>query len=157
AAAAVHRERPEVHLAIAGDGPLRPHLQRVAESLGAPKAIHFLGRRDDIPQFLAALDLFVLPSLWEGLPYALLEAGAAGLPVVATAIPGNVDVIVHERTGLLAPPAYHLELALTLFQALDSPDLSKMAAALHELVAREYSLERMVAEHARLYQGLVGG
>jgi len=156
AVAAVHRDRPQVHLAIAGDGPLRAPLQGLAASLGVADAIHFLGQRDDIAQYLAALDLFVLPSLWEGLPYALLEAGAAGLPVLATAIPGNVDLITHEQTGLLAPPGDRLELALALFRALDDPRLPQMAAALHALVARDYSLERMIAGHVRMYEGLVG-
>jgi len=155
AAAAVHRERPEVRLAIAGDGPLWPQLRRLADSLGAREAVHFLGRRDDVPQFLAALDLFVLPSLWEGLPYALLEAGAAGRPVIASAIPGIEDVIEHGRTGLLVPPADHLELTLALFRALDDPGLPALAQALRELVTREYSLERMVAGHVRVYEGLV--
>ena len=155
AAAAVHRERPRVHLAVAGHGPLLPQLRRLAESLQASEAIHFLGQRDDVPQFLAALDVFVLPSLWEGLPYALLEAGAAGVPVIATAIPGNVDVIEHGHSGLLVAPGDHLELTLALFRALDDPQMPRLAEALQERVERDYSLERMIAGHVRMYEGLV--
>lgn len=155
AAAAVRRERPEVHLLIAGDGPLRPELQRLARPLGALDGIHLLGQRDDIPQFLAALDLFVLPSLWEGSPYALLEAGAAGAPVIATAIPGNIDLVEHERTGLLVQPADHLDLTVTLFRALEDPRMPQMAARLRDLVRREYTLERMLEGHVRLYEALV--
>lgn len=164
AAVAVRRERPDVHLLIIGDGPLRGPLQRLADTLqltampapAHPNGIHFLGHRQDVPRLLAALDLFVLPSLWEGLPYVLLEAGAAGLPVVATAIPGNVDLIEEGRTGLLAPPGDHLELALTLFRALDDPRLGEYGHSLREDVCRDYTMEKMIEGHVRVYEGLVG-
>lgn len=156
AAAAVRRERPEVHFLIVGDGVLRGPLQRLAKTLGAAEGVHFAGARRDIPQVLAALDLFVLPSLWEGLPYALLEAGAAGLPVIASAIPGNCDVIRAGVTGYLAKPADALDLAVQLFGALDDPALPERAAALQHLVRTEYTLERMVRGHVELYEKLAG-
>lgn len=164
AAVAVRRERPDVHLLIIGDGPLRGPLQRLAEHLeltampapAHPNGIHFLGQRHDVPRLLAALDLFVLPSLWEGLPYVLLEAGAAGLPVVATAIPGNVDLIEEGRTGLLAPAGDPLELALTLFRALDDPRLGEYGHSLRDDVCRDYTMEKMIEGHVRVYEGLVG-
>jgi glycosyltransferase involved in cell wall biosynthesis len=155
AAAAVGRERPGVHLVVAGEGPLRGPLERLAASLGAAEDTHFLGRRDDVPQLLAALDLFVLPSLWEGLPYALLEAGAAGVPVVATDIPGNADLIQPGETGLLARPGDPLDLAVTLFRALDAPGLPHMAEALRERVRRDFTVEVMIEGHVRLYRELV--
>lgn len=155
AAAAVRRERPEVHFLIVGEGVLRGSLQRLAKALGTAEGVHFPGARGDVPQVLAALDLFVLPSLWEGLPYVLLEAGAAGLPVLATDIPGNHDVIKAEETGYLAKPADALDLAVKLFEALDDPALADRAAALQQLVRTEYTLERMVGGHAALYEKLV--
>lgn len=156
AVAAVRRERPEVHLAVAGEGALRPQLERLAESLGAREGIHLLGQRDDVPQFLGALDLFVLPSLWEGLPYSLLEAGAAGVPVVATDIPGNADLIEPGRTGLWARPGDAIDLAVVLFRALDDPGMPDMATALQDLVRRDFTLEAMIQGHVRLYHELVG-
>ena len=156
AVAAVRRERPAVHLAVAGQWPLQPQLERLASKLDPAGGIHFLGQRDDVPQLLAALDLFVLPSLWEGMPYSLLEAGAAGVPVVATDIPGNADLIVPGETGLLARPGDALELAVTLFRALDDPARPRMAAALQERVRREFTLEAMIEGHVRLYGELVG-
>ena len=155
AAAAVCRERQDTHFVIIGEGVLRGSLQRLAKSLGAAGAVHFAGARDNVPRLLASLDLFVLPSLWEGLPYALLEAGAAGLPVVATDIPGNCELIRPGETGYLARPGDALDLAVQLFRALDDSALPARAAALQQLVRTEYTLERMVGGHIELYEKLV--
>lgn len=155
AAATVAAERPGTRFLVAGDGPLRPSLQRQLEPLGLEGVVTFAGLRADIPAVLAALDLFVLPSLWEGLPYALLEAGAAGLPVVASAVPGNVDLVRPGETGWLAAAGDDRDLAKQLLAALDDPDAGHKAANLRELVRREYSLRRMVDGHADLYERLV--
>ena len=155
AAAAVRRERPETHFLLVGEGVLRGSLERLAKSLGVAEGIHFAGARTDVPRVLAALDLFVLPSLWEGLPYALLEAGAAGLPVIATDIPGNCEVIRRGETGYLAKAADALDLTVRLFEALDDPASATVAAALQQLVRTEYTLERMIAGHVELYEKLV--
>ncbi len=79
---------PSTVFAIAGDGPLRAELEARAERLGISKSVHFLGMRSDVPALLQMAHIFALPSLWEGLPIALLEAMAAGLPVVATRVEG---------------------------------------------------------------------
>lgn len=154
AVAAVRRERPEVQLLLIGDGPLRAGLQRLTHTLGLGEAVHFLGEREDVPRLLPALDLFVLPSLWEGLPYALLEAGAAGLPCVATDIPGNAAVIVPGVTGRLARPADSLDLAVQLFAALDDPTATPQAVALQRKVREEFTLADMVQGHVALYHRL---
>lgn len=155
AVAAVRRERPEVALLIVGEGLQRGALVRQARLLGLGPNVVFAGLRSDIPRLLGALDLFVLPSLWEGLPYALLEAGATGLPAVATAVPGNTDLIRPGETGWLARPADPLDLAVQLFAALGDPERSRRGQALQSLVREHYSLPAMVAGHVALYEKLV--
>jgi len=157
AAAAVRRERPDVHFLIVGEGPLRGSLQRLASTLRLDEGVHFVGARDDVPQLLGALDIFVLPSLWEGLPYALLEAGAAGVPCLATNIPGNADVITPGQTGRLARPADSLDLAVQIFAALGDPGLQPQAEALRSRIREEFSLGGMIAGHVALYERLVAG
>ncbi len=93
---------PAPHVALVGDGPDRARLEALAERL-LPERVTFAGRVEDPVPWLAAADLFVLPSRAEGLPGALIEAMAAGLPCVATAIPGNVDLVRHNVTGRLVP------------------------------------------------------
>jgi glycosyltransferase involved in cell wall biosynthesis len=141
---------PDVHLALVGDGPLRAELQALAGRLGVAARVHFLGQRADVPRLLQALDVFALASLWEGFAYALLEAGAAALPVVATDIPGNRDLIADGVNGRLG-----LEQGLRAYMA-DPARAAVEARALQELVCREYTLERMIEGHVRLYEGLVG-
>ncbi len=156
AIAAVRREHPDVYLVIAGDGPLQYALKRLAQDVGTEEGVYFLGYQEDIPALLGALDVFVLPSLWEGLPYVLLEAGAAGLPVVATAIPGNTDIIIPEQTGLLVPPADYFALTIAILRALEDPQMKAMARALRERVCNEFTLKRMIEGHIRLYEELAG-
>src|SRR4029453_11595231 len=95
---------PDATFVLAGDGPLRSELEVRARELGIAGRCLFLGERADVPDLLAAADLFVLPSLFEGLPVSILEAMAAGRPVVATAIGGTDEVVTTEQTGLLVPP-----------------------------------------------------
>lgn len=95
--------RSDAHLLLAGDGPLHPELARQIEQLELQARVHLLGARDDVPSLLEAADVFVFPSRTEGLPNALLEAMAAGCPIVTTDAPGCRDLIEHERTGLVVP------------------------------------------------------
>ena len=104
AARIVLQELPDTTFLIAGEGRLREKLTVRAEGAGPGERIRFLGQRDDIPELLASLDLFVMPSLWEGLPYALLEAMAVGVPVVASDITGLADLVRPGETGRLTPP-----------------------------------------------------
>ena len=101
---AILAAHPDAHLVLAGDGELREDLERQAADCGIADRCHFLGFRDDMPGIMAALDVFVLPSLAEGMPMVLLEAMAAGVPVIATCIPGVVDLIEDGVDGLLVPP-----------------------------------------------------
>jgi glycosyltransferase involved in cell wall biosynthesis len=156
AAALVKRELHPAHFVVVGEGALKRRLRRLARDLGVGDTVHFLGQREDVPRLLADLSLFVLPSLWEGLPYALLEAGAVGLPVVATRIPGNCDLIEDSVTGRLVAPADALELGVTILQVLQDPTAARWGEALQERVAQHHTLAGMVAGHAQLYRELAG-
>jgi len=104
AACGILKKYPDVHFVLAGDGPLRPELEYRVRSLGIGESFHFLGFRHDVRDCVNAFDVFVLPSLYEGLPNAVLEAMACAKPVVATAVDGTPEAVVDGETGLLVPP-----------------------------------------------------
>ncbi|MBD3868680.1 MAG: glycosyltransferase family 4 protein [Acidobacteria bacterium] len=117
---------PRLRFFIAGDGPLRPEVERAITAAGLEGKVRLLGWRQDIPELLAAMDLFVLTSLFEGLPRAVLQAMAAGVPVIATAVNGTPEVVIDGDTGRLIDPgqpdqaaARILELATDPVQALN--------------------------------------
>src|SRR5262249_46828210 len=115
----------------------------------------FLGVRDDIPTVLAALDVFVLTSLWEGVPFSMLEAMAAARPVVATAVNGGSEVIEHGQTGWLAAPAGAGQLAIHLEALLKDPITARrMGQAGRRRVEERFSLEESVMRYSALYQSL---
>ena len=147
---------PHASFAIAGDGPNRAALEARAAALGVNDRVRFLGHRHDVPALLAAADLFVLPSLYEGLPLAVLEAMAAGVPVIATAIGGTNEVVRDGETGTLVPPADSAALAAAIARVLANRDrASRLALAARSLVAREYSVASMVGSVSRLYEELL--
>ncbi|MBI2527061.1 MAG: glycosyltransferase [Candidatus Rokubacteria bacterium] len=140
-------------LVIAGDGPARPQLAELVRTCGAGGRIRLLGERDDIPLVLRALDLFVLPSVGEGISNAILEAMATGLPVVATRVGGNPELVADGRTGWLVEPGSTAALAEAMSGYLDDPALARRhGRAARERVEREFSLERMLAGYADLYR-----
>ena len=156
AAAMVIEQMPHTSFIIAGDGPLRDELQARVAELGLGRRFQLLGMRDDVPRVLSSLDLFVMPSLWEGLPYALLEAMAVGVPVVATRIPGLVDLVEQARTGWLAPARSAEGLAEAILRALNDPGLSAMMAeTARARILAEHTRERMLEQLAAVYQRAV--
>ncbi|MCU0684577.1 MAG: glycosyltransferase [Polyangiaceae bacterium] len=143
---------PEARFAIAGEGPSRPELERRAAELGLGDRLRFLGYRRDIPEFLSAIDLYVLPSLWEGLPLSLLEALAAGKPVVATAVGGNAEIIEPGVNGWLVPARNEAALADAILRVRGDAALRASAAVRgRERFERFFSVEAMVSAHQRLY------
>ncbi len=144
---------PDAVFVLVGDGPLREELEDRATRLGVEERVLFLGWREDIPEVLACADLFVLPSLYEGLPLALLEAMAAGLPIVATAIGGTSEAVVDGVTGLLVPPGEPRSLAAAIRRALDDEGLARrLGAASRERVRREFSAAAMARRTVSIYE-----
>ena len=149
-------EVPDAIFVIAGEGPERATLEARASALGIAHRVRFLGHRRDVPPLLAIADLFVLPSLWEGLPLSVLEAMAAGVPVVATRIGGTDELVRDGETGTLAPPENGPALAEAIRAALyDRERALRMAAAARALVEREHSSAVMVSATSALYEELL--
>lgn len=148
----VSAQNPGARLSIAGEGPQRARLQALAESMG-PSNITFAGFVVDIPRLLKSADLFVQASLWEGLPLSVVEAAAAGLPVVATDADGTRNVIESGRTGLLVPRSSPEGLARGILEMIDNPGKAReMAAAARKMASERFSVDRMVERYAALYR-----
>jgi glycosyltransferase involved in cell wall biosynthesis len=155
AAALVTREVRGARFLLVGDGPLKSHLQTLAERLGIAASVQFLGFRDDVPLILRAADIFALFSRWEGLPLTILEAMAAERPVVATAVDGNVEAVQHGRTGLISPAEDIDRFAMNLTTLVRAPDRAReMGSAGRRLVEERFCVERMAHELSDLYQRL---
>jgi glycosyltransferase involved in cell wall biosynthesis/GT2 family glycosyltransferase len=147
---------PEARFLIAGEGPERPALEAEIRRLDLGGRVTLLGHRDDAPRLLADCDLFVLPSLHEGLPVSVLEAMAAGRPVVATAIGGTNQAVVDGETGLLVAAGDAEALAMKIREVLADPDLAhRLGEAGRRRVAREFSAESMVRQVMNLYEELL--
>jgi glycosyltransferase involved in cell wall biosynthesis len=155
AAADILRSRPDALFVLAGDGPLRGAIEARARSLGVHKAFRFLGYRSDVADLLAVFDVFVLPSLYEGLPNAVLEAMASGKPVVATAVDGTPEAVVHGSTGMLVPPSDPSALAGAVLHVLSDPGrMRRMGAAGRDRAVREFGLAGQIEAFHRLFQEL---
>jgi len=143
---------PDLHLMLAGDGELRAQLEAQVSAAGLDDRIHFLGSRSDVADLLAASDLFVLPSLWEGLSMALLEAMATGLPIVASKVSGTVQAIVPGEHGLLIPPGETEAIVNAIAQVLSDPDRARaMGLAAKRRVIAEFSAQKQAEKHLELY------
>jgi glycosyltransferase involved in cell wall biosynthesis len=155
--ARVRAERPEARLLLVGDGPMRGELQELAARLGVAETVHFAGYQSQPERFLQVMDVFALTSRMEGLPLAILEAWAAGLPVVASSVGGVPDLIDHGRTGLLFPSGAETTLAALLGELLDDPGRARdLGDAGREEVLGRYDLRRMAADYDRHYRELLG-
>ena len=144
-------------LLIVGQGPERDALAARAASRGVAARVILTSRRqEEVADVLAASDLFVLPSFSEGIPLALLEAMAAGLPVVATAVPGTTDVVSDPSLGLLVPSHDVAALAQGIARLLDNPDEARaMALAGQAHVRRHFDLAALVNATAALYEAVL--
>lgn len=147
------RQVPDVVFLVAGDGPQRAALEQEACALGLGARVRFLGFRSDIPELLANCDLVVLPSLYEGLPVSVLEAMAAGKPVVATSVDGTDEVVEDGRTGLLVPPGDARALAAAIRRLIDDDALARrLGAASRAHVAAHFTAQTMVDRVANVYE-----
>jgi L-malate glycosyltransferase len=150
---AVLKRRPQTRFLIAGDGELKEKLLARRDELGLGDRVRFLGYREDVPRLLSAFDIFVLPSLWEGLPVALIEAMAAGVPIVATDVDGNIEVFGHGEAGLAVPPGDPERLAEGLLELAGDPDRRKRLGETGRRRARElFDVRVMIRRYGELYQ-----
>jgi glycosyltransferase involved in cell wall biosynthesis len=150
-------EVPDALFLFAGDGPERAPLVAEAERLGVADRVRFLGRREDVPQLLAACDVFALPSLYEGSSLAVLEAMAAGIPIVSSAIGGTDELIEDGRSGLLVSPGDVKGLASALRRVLaDGGPGERLAAGARERVADGLTREQMATRVTAVYRELLG-
>lgn len=144
---------PGFQLLIVGEGPAYVSLRDRCERLGLTPWVVFAGMRRDVAGLLPLLDIFVLPSLYEGFGIAILEAMAAGRPVVATAVGGIPEVVVHGETGLLVPPGDPVALADALHELLAHPERARALGARGRERAREkFRIESIVRQHEALYE-----
>ena len=149
--------RPNLVTLLAGEGPLEQSLRAQCAALGLDHRVRFLGYRRDVPELLEAADIVVLPSLYEGLPLVAIEALAAGRPMVATEVDGTPEVVIHEKTGLLAPPANPAALAAAIERLLDNPALaSRLASEGRKFVGENFALQRQIEQTVALYSELTG-
>lgn len=140
-------------LLIVGDGPDRPQLERIAVELGIDNDLKFLGLRHDTVDLLQGCWGFVLPSRWEGMPNALLEAMACGLPCVATCVSGSEDIITDGVNGLLVEPEDPVGLAEALRRIVEDSDLAQqLAQEARKTVVHRYQLDRMIDRYVALYR-----
>lgn len=146
---------PHSHLLVIGDGPQRWRLERYSDQCEVQDRVHFLGQRDDVPRLLPHCDCLWLASGYEGQSNAILEAMSAGLPVIASDIAGNRDLVVPQETGYLVPVGDRASFARWTSMLLNEPDLARrLGVAGRQRVLTEFSVEKMVARHAALYQEL---
>jgi glycosyltransferase involved in cell wall biosynthesis len=148
----LQKEIPEIVLLVAGEGRRRAALEGRARELGIEGTVRFLGLRRDMPCIYRALDLFVQPSLWEGLPLALLQAMGAGLPVVATEVGGALEVIEDGVNGRLVPPGQARTLAGAILELYRQPEArARLGQEARQTVLDRYSQEVMLRRLENLY------
>lgn len=148
--------RERLRLALIGDGPLLDGCRAVLAEAGMSELAWMPGARDDVPDLLRGLDVFVLPSRTEGICNTILEAMASGLPVVATDVGGNPELVVPDRTGLLVPPSSPEALAAALVRYAGDPALRRgHGAAGRARVLAEFSLDAMIEAYLSNYEALL--
>jgi glycosyltransferase involved in cell wall biosynthesis len=156
AARKIHSEIPETRFFIVGDGWLRSSLEDLARELEIDSVVNFLGHRKDIPEILRALDLLVVSSLREGMPFGLLEALAMAKPVVAADVYGLGELVRDGETGRLVPKEDSGAIAGAAIQLLKSPETSDtLGRQARALVEQEFSLAGMIRQTAEIYESLL--
>jgi glycosyltransferase involved in cell wall biosynthesis len=152
AVAIVRASGVRCRLAIVGSGPAASALAELSQALNLGDAVGLVGYRNDIGSMLAAFDLYLNSSIHEGVSLTLLEAMAAGLPIIATRVGGNPEVVIHGQTGLLIPPRDAQALADAIRALLRSPNHRQaMGHAARARVVEQFSVDRMVRSYHQSY------
>jgi glycosyltransferase involved in cell wall biosynthesis len=157
AAARVASLRPDATFVLVGDGPLRPAVEARARALGIGGRMHLMGWRRDVPDLLAAFDVAVLTSLWEGLPRVVPEAIAAGCPLVVTAVDGAAEILRHDQHALLVPPSDPVAVGREVLKVLADPALGRRLVEAARPLLCEFDIDRMVRDQEALYTRLLAG
>lgn len=148
--------KEQIRLVLVGDGPLRKECQQLLNAAGLDQLAWLPGERNDVPEVMRGLDCFVLPSLAEGISNTILEAMASGLPVIATNVGGNADLVVAEQTGILVPPADPESMARAIIRMAKQTDTRQsMALSGRRLVEEKFSMNAMVASYQGTYDKLL--
>lgn len=156
AAADVVRRFPRARFLLVGDGEMRPEFERLAREAGVEEQVLFVGERRDIPEILSCCDVALSCSTAEGFPNAVLEYLAAGLPTIATAVGGSLEIIRDGMTGLLIPPRDERALGGAILRLLENPQLGQdFASAGRRHVAENFSFDRLLASTTQLYTELL--
>jgi glycosyltransferase involved in cell wall biosynthesis len=152
--AKVRERQPEAVLLLVGRGSLQAETEALAEALGLAGGVRFLGVRGDVPEIMSAADGYVMSSAWEGMPIVLLEAGAAGLPIVATRVGGNDEVVLDEASGFLVPPRDHEALGLAMVRLMELPEEQRRAMGERgrEHIRTRYGLSQVADRWEALYR-----
>jgi len=152
--ARVRARQPGAMLLIVGRGSLQADTEALARELRISDAVRLLGVRNDVPQVMSAADGYVMSSAWEGMPMVLLEAAAAGLPIVATTVGGNHEVVVDERTGFLVPPRDDAALADAMIRLGELPETDRRAMGERgrEHIRTHYGLARVADRWEEVYR-----
>jgi glycosyltransferase involved in cell wall biosynthesis len=149
-------ELADMQLIVVGDGDLRDVLKADAQALAIAPRVHFLGARRDLGDLLAAMDVFVMPSLWEGLPLSMILAMGAGLPVVATAVAGIPEVVENGKTGWLVPAGSVVGLSQALTEVFaNRVRASEVGQAARDFVLPRFGVDTYVNSVSGLYDRLL--
>jgi len=147
---------PGLVLLVVGDGPLKNELKNYAETLGIQKSVIFTGSRRDVPSLLAAMDIFVLPSLWEGLSISLIESMAAGKPVLTTDIAPIREVVNTDKVGILVPPKDSKTLADAIEILLKNKDLAeRLGMAARERVFSTFNIKTTIRRYTDIFEDIL--
>jgi glycosyltransferase involved in cell wall biosynthesis len=155
--ARIVREFPETILLICGKGNLQSELEVLTEQLKIQQRVRFLGIRSDIRDIMNGVDAYVMSSAWEGMPIVLLEASAVGLPIVATDVGGNREIILDDRSGFLVPPKDDRTLGLKMQQLmkLSTSERWQMGQIARKYVEDNYSIERTLSKWQQIYDRML--
>lgn len=156
AAPTVLERLPNVTFVLVGDGELRQELQSQALNLGIADKILFAGQRPDVLPLIKSMDLFVLPSIYEGLPTVVMESMASGVPVVATDIPGTDELVRSGENGWLVPARQPQELAQAIVAALENPHLRQLYAQRAKDTVAAFRIEAIAGQYEALYRAVLG-
>ena len=147
---------PDVRFIFVGDGPLRRELEKMTRELKVDQNVIFTGIRRDIPEIFSIMDVFIMPSIFEGLPLILLEAMAMGKPVIASRVGGIPEIVRHEVTGILVEPANPSAIANSIVKLLKDPvGAKRIGDSGREEVKRRFTIDTMTEKIEALYNGIL--